>query len=166
MIEPNTALDISAALTAEKLARLDQLLDQLEGEVDFLVALTPVERTRLRGLGPKNAGFIPGVLEAAGQCADAIPPMLAPGKVEGFRAATEALVFRGVRLAVLNQRLTDSARVTGDACVGATLDLYQLLKRLGKAMGIDESLRRLRHRFAAQSAGGRARAKAARAERT
>ena len=132
---PATLADVATALTA------------LEHACDFLVGLSPQERIRLRPFGPSNEAFVPDIIEAGRRNAALVPPDLSAEEIALRREATVSLTNLRLRLETLGGKMDDTARLTGDGCVGLSLDLYHVLKRLGRSRGLDATVARIQRRF-------------------
>lgn len=156
-------------VTPAFLAAFDAAIQALEEACRFAISLSPKERRRLRAFGSESEALAPEVIEAAARHAKLLPAHRGAAEIARRYQATVELLRRVTRVDELRQRLWDTARVSGDGCVGLMLETYQRLKLLAPSEGIEATVESLGRHFAHKAAAGRAngakrRASAARAD--
>lgn len=143
---------INVGYTPDALSNIDTALGMLDYELRELIALTPEERRDLFKMGKKSEAFCSTALRVAEQHTGVMPRDFDLAGFQRDHAALEALRPRALRLAQLAQRLADSELALGSDLMAASLEVYGVVKVVGKDKGLDEARRNLAARFVRSTA--------------
>jgi len=135
-------------LTAADLTDIDAALGVIETRLAGLIALPTNQKISLKKMGPKSEAFCRQALHVLEQNPQIVPPNLGLADALADLNAIEQLRPRMVRLARVSERAFDTNLALGSDVMAAALEGYNLLKRSGKAEGLDSLRKELSARFA------------------
>ena len=147
-----TTSRLSLALPAAKLAKITQLLTDLNAELDFTVGLTTEERVALPKMNDGSEPFVDDALAGAQQNADIFPAYIKLEELQKDLALYTQLGPLVERLAGLSERLRDTQILAGSEAYVTALMIYRLAEAAAKAglPGADTLYKALRKRFTSQ----------------
>jgi len=148
MTAPNL---IDAKLVEQDKILLDQTLTTLETSLAFLIGLSPEERQARPKMGTQGNDFVRDVLLAAEQNPTLIPAAIdVAGAQRDFQLVQDLSPILS-RLTRLVEGINDTTLEAGSEAFVTSLEVYDVLKRLGKGTNLDTSLKKMSRRFAKRS---------------
>ncbi len=138
---------IDIAPSADAFAAIDQALDTIEANADFLHSLTSERRMVLRGLSHCNESFANEALEIGMQNEELMPRGLDLAQIERDKIAREQLKERLQRLRRITGKFDDTVLLLGSDFYNGALAIYAALKRFGQGAGLREALQALGKKF-------------------
>jgi hypothetical protein len=143
---------LDAALSAEDLAALSDLVQQMYAKLPFLVALTPDERKRLRSVHRQNRLFVEDTLAVFAEVEGLMPGYVSEEAMRKDFALHEALSDVEVQLEGLLALVRSTRMLAGAEALSMALATYQFVKVAADAglPGAAPVRARLSARFAGQ----------------
>ena len=147
---------LSATLPAAKLAKITQLLTDLNAELDFTVGLTADERISLPKMNDGTEPFVDDALAGAQQNTDLFPAYVKMEELQKDLTLYTQLGPLVSRLAGLSEQLRDTQMLAGSEAYVTALMIYRLAESASKAglPGADTLYQTLRKRFVGQGTPG------------
>ena len=147
---------ITMTLPAAKLAKITQLLTDLNAELDFTVGLTTEERQALPKMNDGTEPFVDDALSGAQQNTDLFPGYVKLEELQKDLTLYTQLGPLVERLSGLSEKLRDTQILAGSEAYVTALMIYRLVEAAAKAglPGADALYRLLRKRFADQGGAG------------
>lgn len=139
--------NVSVSLSSDKKSTILGRCDELDAQLDFLLALNPTQRLRRLKAGQYTEAFLSEALTLAQQHPEITPKGLS---VEEMQKDADTRAFlRTVRSRLLTtlQRLDDTIAVCGTEMFQASLLVYQGAKTYGQGLGIESQVAELGKRF-------------------
>ena len=143
---------LALTLPAAKLAKITQLLTDLNAELEFTVGLTADERQALPKMNDGSEPFVDDALAGAQQNTDLFPGYVKLDELQKDLTLYTQLGPLVGRLAGLSERLRDTQMLAGSEAYVTSLMIYRLAESASKAglPGADTLYQTLRKRFTAQ----------------
>lgn len=132
---------VNLTLTEAQIANIDAALAMLETELAGLVALSAVQKRRMRKMGEKSESFSRQALQVVSQNPQMIPPNVPVMDGLADLRLLDQLRPRLIRLTRLCERGNDTDAALGNDIMSVALQAYGLLKLTGRGEGM-ETLRR------------------------
>lgn len=127
-----TPLDnqISISFTTQELSDVDAALDVLDKFAEKLIVLQPKQRAMYGKIGEDNEGFTIMIQDDVKVDSTLIPNFVDKAELQADTDARKVLMPRATRLAGINQKFTDTARVLSFDIYTAVLSIYNNAKFL------------------------------------
>lgn len=138
----------SIHLTPEQWAQIDDAVVVVTGVLE--PALVPLTPTRKRGspkMGDGSQAFCRLALQIAEENPALIPPRIDLEEMRRDLDSHDALKQRAVKLTALLEKVRDTQIALGSDVMVAALEIYAVLKAVGKAEGVHALRKQLSKRF-------------------
>lgn len=141
----------SEPLTQAQRDSIDGSLNTIRENLDFLVALTPVERKRLSKMGARSRGFVEDAIAAGIRNPGLLPRSLDPEEMRRQLALTDQIRGIAASVAQLNERLTDTLTLLGSQLFEDARLVYRMTRtHAGQDDGLKSATEALARRFTKQ----------------
>lgn len=132
---------VNLTLTETQITNVEAALATLETELGGLIALSAMDKRRMRKMGEKSESFSRQALRVVSQNPQMIPPNIAINDALDDLKLLDQLRPWLSRLSRLCERGNDTDAALGNDIMSVALQAYGLLKLTGRAEGM-EGLRR------------------------
>ncbi len=142
---------VNLTLTETQIAAVNAALTTLETELTGLIALSEMDKRRMRKMGIKSESFSRQALQVISQNPQMIPANVPVNKAIADLKVLDQLRPVLTRLTSLCERGNDTDAALGNDIMTVALQAYGLLKLTGRSEGLESLRRDLSGRFS----GGR-----------
>lgn len=138
---------VTLTLTETQVAAVDAALTTLETELAGLIALSEMDKRRMRKMGVKSESFSRQALQVISQNPQMIPANVPVNDALADLRVLDQLRPLLTRLTRLCERGNDTDAALGNDIMTVALQAYGLLKLTGRSEGLESLRRDLSERF-------------------
>jgi len=142
---------VSANLSPEDIAAVQEAIVTLKQKLPFLIGLTKEERISMLKMGDKSRAFVQKTMELVKQNQDFLPRSFDVEEMQKDVNLFNDLYPILLSLQQLNERVEDTLMVVGSEAYAAALVAYRYAKDANMGAGLDGVLDDIGRRFARKS---------------
>lgn len=140
----------SEPLTEAQLSSINGSLDNINGMLSFLVALSVRERKRMAKMGQKTRSFVEDAIEAGIRNPGMLPRSLDPNTMRDKMDQTDQIREIHANVGQLHEKLGDTLTLLGSELYEDARLIYKLTKTKAAAGGLNAAAEGMSRRFARQ----------------
>ena len=140
--------NISAELSPEVLAKIDEAIATIKDNLPFLIHLTSAERRQLFKMGDKSLGFVGNSIVAARQNQEILPSSFDLPELNRDFELAKALNEVRTNLKKITEEVDDTLLAVGSEAMRSSLNIYDYVKAAAKHQpGLKSVAEQLGERF-------------------
>lgn len=139
---------VSAALTAEAIAKIATHVEGIRAELPFLLDLNTLDRRRLLIMGSGSQGFADDAVTLAEQQSQILPRSFDVAELKKDRDLFSAMTQVQNLIDPLKDMIDDTVVAVGSDLYQGSLEVYTYAKAAGKGAGLEERVKSMGKHFA------------------